>query len=332
MAFKKFQIQKYPPRLWALVGYPGSGKSTFATQMRTPLLPIDADNRFAEVVTLARGDVYRLSDNPADNTNPEIITRLLNENMAESDVATIVVDSLTAIITPLVTQAVIDNDAGLNKNRIASFKAKALAMRQIQDTVSRWGCGVLWIYHLQDAMDAQANSITRATLSSTERARLYRSLNLELHIVQENERRGVKVVWARRGRSGMTLWDESGMWAGMPEKIESAVYDGLTESDQEQIEKQSPALFPNPEAAIAWGFEQGAFSALQHARNAYQKLRTEKQPKNAQEMATLWADEVRHRLADLALADDQARDSATSEQPALFGEVESGPNYYGAEN
>jgi len=31
--FKKMVKSTYPPRLWALVGYPGSGKSTFATQM-----------------------------------------------------------------------------------------------------------------------------------------------------------------------------------------------------------------------------------------------------------------------------------------------------------
>lgn len=328
MPFKKFQQQKYPPRLWALVGYPGSGKSTFATQMRTPLLPIDADNRFVEVVNLVQGDVYRLSDNAADNTDPEAIVRLLNENMPGSNVATIVVDSLTAIITPLVTQAIQDNDADRNKNRLTSFRAKALAMRQIQDAVSKWGCDVLWSYHLQDARDPNQRDaegrpklVTRATLSSTERARLYRSLNLELHLIQESDRRGVKVVWARRGRSGMTLWDDSSTWAGMPEKIEAAVYDGLTEAQQNEIEQQTPASFPNAEAAIAWGFEQGAFEALQHARNAYAKLKAEKQPETANEMWALWIDNVNHRLADLALADDQAHESASgSEQSSLFPE------------
>ena len=43
MAFKKMTKPEYPPRLWALVGYPGSGKSTFATQMRAPILVIDAE-------------------------------------------------------------------------------------------------------------------------------------------------------------------------------------------------------------------------------------------------------------------------------------------------
>lgn len=300
MSFKKFQVRKYPPRLWALVGYPGDGKSTFATQMRGPILSIDADGRFAEVLGLAQAEVYQLSDNPHDNTDPNAIARLLNQNMVGTNVATIVIDSLTAIIAPLVVQAMIDNDAGLNKNRVAAFKEKALAMRQIQDAVSRWGSDVLWIYHLQDAMDAQAKNITRASLPATERARLYRSLNLELHLVQEGERRGVKVVWARRGRSGMTLWDDSSHWVNMPEKIEVAVYDGLTEAQQDSIEHKTPESFPSAEAAIAWGYEQGAFDALQHARNAYDKLKQDRNPAKASDMWRLWIENVGHRLAETA--------------------------------
>lgn len=64
MTFKKMTPAQYPPRLWALVGRPESGKSTFAAQMRVPLLAIDADHRFAEVVHLVDGDVYELSDIP----------------------------------------------------------------------------------------------------------------------------------------------------------------------------------------------------------------------------------------------------------------------------
>lgn len=312
MSFKKMAKPKYPPRLWALVGYAGGGKSTFSTQMRGPILTIDADNRYSEVVGLAQGDVYQLSDKPADNTDPAAIARLLNANMAGANIGTIVVDSLTAIIAPLVTKAIQDNDAGLNKNRIAAFKDKALAMRQIQDAVSKWGCDVLWIYHLQDSMDAQANQITRATLSSTERARLYRSLNLELHVVQENDKRGVKVVWARRGRAGLILWDDSGHWAKMPARIESAVYDGLTEAEQEAIERATPTQFPNAEAAITWGLEQGAFQALQHARNAYDKLKKDRKPQQAAEMWQYWIKDVERRV----LSQSKGR-LAEPQQPAL---------------
>lgn len=306
MAFKKMIPAQYPPRLWALVGRPESGKSTFAAQMRAPLLAIDADHRFAEVVHLVEGDVYELSDIPTDNVDTDAIARILAENMPGADVATIVVDSLTAIITPLVVQAMADKDAGRVKNLAAAFRQKALAMRQLQDGVTRWGCDVLWIYHLLDARNEKAKAVTRATISQTELARLVRSINLQLEIVQNGDQRGIKVTWARRGRSGMTLWDDTGKWVGMPEKIEGAVYGGLTQAEQEQIEQETPAVFPNPETAINWGFEEGAFEALQHARNAYEKLKREKKPKNAREMAALWVADVEARLESLAADSDRA--------------------------
>jgi hypothetical protein len=173
-------------------------------------------------------------------------------------------------------------------------------MRLLQDGVSRWQVDVLWIYHLMDGLDQNANEVTRPILSKTERARLYRSLNLELHVVTLGQRRGIKVVWARRGRSGMTIWDDTGTWTGMPEKIEAAVYDGLSEADQERIEGQTPASFPSAEAAIAWGLEQGAFKAIEHSRNAYDKLKQEAKPAKAGDMWALWVADVTRRLAEKA--------------------------------
>ena len=144
MAFQKITRTTYPSRLWALTGYPGSGKSSFATQMRGPVLVVDADHRFTEVLALAgERDVYRLSDEPTDNTHPDRIAEVLAENMPGSDISTIVVDSLTAIITPLIVQAMVDKDTGRAKNLAAAFRTKALAMRQLQDAVTRWGTDVL---------------------------------------------------------------------------------------------------------------------------------------------------------------------------------------------
>jgi hypothetical protein len=291
--------------LWALVGFPGAGKSTFATQMRGPILAIDADQRFKEVLGLAgERQVYELSAVAADNTDPDRIAALLAENMPGADVGTIVVDSLTAIIAPLVTQAMVDKDAGRTKNLAQGWRKKALAMRQLQDAVSKWGTDCLWIYHLRDARDAHAKKRVRKTISQTERARLHRSLNLQLEIVESSDgRRGVKVPWARRGRDGMTLWDDSGCWRGMPAAIEAAVYDGLSKSDQDVLESQAPGVFPNPAAAIAWGFEQGCFNALQHARNAYDALKREEDPQNAREMVTLWTAEVERRVLEQQSSD-----------------------------
>jgi hypothetical protein len=300
MAFKKMQKPQYPPRHWSLVGYPGSGKSTFAAQMRGPKLVIDADHRFTEVLELAGDDVLTLSDDPHDNVDPDNISECLYANMPGSGVKTIIVDSLTAIITPIVVRAVQDHSKGRQRNLMAGMKDKAMAMRQLQDSVARWGTDCLWIYHLQDSRDGKAKEITRSTVSETELARLTRSINVQLKIIEQNGKRGIEVMWARKGRSGIVIWDDAGNWKGMPEKIEAALYDGLTQKEQEQIEANTPMKFPNPETAISWGYEQGAFGTVEEAKLAYAEVRKEHQPQTAEEMATFWTAEVRARKMERA--------------------------------
>lgn len=51
---------------------------------------------------------------------------------------------------------------------------------------------------------------------------------------------GIEVPWARRGRGGVKLWDESGDWAGIPERIEQAVYGEFSQANQDAIEKAAP--------------------------------------------------------------------------------------------
>lgn len=311
MAFKKMTRAKYPPRQWSLVGYPGAGKSTFAAQMKGPTVVVDADHRFQEVLPVAVDEVFELSDNPTDNVNPDDITRLLARNMPGSGVKTIVVDSLTAIITPLVVQAMVDHDKGRKKNLSAAFRTKALAMRQLQDAITRWGTDVLWIYHLQDSRDAHANEVTRATVSQTELARLTRSINVQLEIVHDERAntRGIKVIWARRGRSGMVLWDDSGTFEGMPEKIEAAMYDGLSADEQDRIEKTTPDYFPNPETAISWAMERGAYETLPQAKNAYDDLKRERQPKSAREMAEMWIEFIDAKLMNMGFDEQEPADA-----------------------
>jgi hypothetical protein len=171
MGFNKMQKAKYAPRLWAMAGYPGSGKSTFATQMAGPILIVDADHRFDEVLDLALVDVHELSDSPSDSVDSDRIAALLADNMPGSGVRTIVVNSLTAIITPIITQAMLDKDAGRARNLSAGWRQKALAMHQLQDAVTRWATDCLWIYHLNDARDAKGQALTKGTVSRTGLAR-----------------------------------------------------------------------------------------------------------------------------------------------------------------
>lgn len=303
MSFGNFNSRKYPVRQWAIVGYPNDGKSTFAAAMLGPLLVVDADQRFSEVAHLAENAVP-LSNTGWQNIDTNEIKRILDENMRQAKVGTIVVDSLTAIIEPLITQTLVDNDAGYNKNFAAGFKKKAMAMRQLQNAVSMWGVDALWIYHYRDGGNNKGANVTTTSIPRTELARLMRSLNLHLKIVRDGDKRGIEVMWARRGRSGMTIWDETGTFEGMPEKIESAVYDGLTAEDMEALASAIPERFNSPEEAIAWGEDMGVFKALQHSRNAYDKLKRESEPGTAQEMWDIWIAYVLERKARAEAEED----------------------------
>lgn len=303
MAFAKKQIPVYPRRHWQIVGRAGSGKSTFAMRMKAPLLPIDADHRIDQVAHL-NPDMLELSTVPTDHNDTDRIAQLLAANMPGAQVGTILIDSLTAIIAPLVTQAMQDKEHGRTKNLYAAFRPKAMAMRQLQDAVTRFGTDTLWIFHLDDTNTESGEKIVKESISKTELARLMRSVNLKLEVVTDAQtrRRGIYVKWARRGRSGKqvgVLWDETGTWIGMPERIEHAVYDGLTAAEQDALESSLPESFADDATAIAWGFEHGAFNALEHARNAHEKLmREHDNPQEMEERSALWIADVLARLEE----------------------------------
>lgn len=301
MAFKKIETRMYPRRQWSLLGAPGAGKSTFAAQMAAPLLVVDADHRFAEVARLVLGDVFKISDTPADNVDPERIVELLKGSMGDTKIGTVVIDSLTSIISPIVVQTLLDNEAGRNKNRVSGFREKALAMRLIQDGITGWGTDTLWIYHTRQGRDQNAVEVETTTIPAVELARLRRSLNVSLRVVQDHNVRGVHVDWARRGRSGFTLWDTSGTWAGMPRKLEKEIYDNLTAEQMDAIAKSKPIGFASVADAIGWGYEQGCFNDAVHAKNAYEELKRNTAPANASEMWELWIAEVGRRMEEKGL-------------------------------
>ena len=60
----------------------------------------------------------------------------------------------------------------------------------------------------------------------------------------------------------------------------------------------TPTAFSGPEDAIAWGVEQGVFRDAVHAKNAYDKVKTERKPKTAAEMWRFWIEDVERREAE----------------------------------
>ncbi len=305
MAFQKMTKSKYPLRQWAIMGAPLCGKSTFAARMKAPILPIDADHRWDQVMDLVEGDSLKWTDNPTDHTNPHQIAKMLRKEM-DGSIGTIVVDSLTNIIVPMITMAMMDFENGDVKNLAAAFKDKAVAMRLLTTTLNSFGVPALYIYHKSEARDAKAQKIARESISQVELARLQAELNATFEIVQDGDRRGIRVVSCRRGRLGMTLWDgdPKNPWLGMPERLEEAMYGGLTDEQMRQIESATPKVFKSPSDAWAWSIQQGAFTEPAHAKNAYEKVKQELKPENAEEMAALWVAEVQLRIADARRAQE----------------------------
>jgi hypothetical protein len=167
-------------------------------------------------------------------------------------------------------------------------------MSLLQDAIASSGADCLWIWHTHVSRNAQAKEVIGASIPQTELIRLRRSLNVILKLeVDDQDRRSVLVEWARNGKGGIRLIDEVGGWRGMPEKLEAAIY-----AEGVKTGTEKPASFGGPEEAIAWGFEQGCFRAPQHARNAYDELKRERQPKTAPEFWPLWVTEVERRVSE----------------------------------
>jgi hypothetical protein len=307
MAFKKMESSQYPPRQWAIYGAAGSGKSHFASQMKGPALVIDADARFTEQIRNAVGAIYQLSDEHMDNTDPNRIVTLLKENLPGSGVRTIVVDSLTAIIRPIINQGMVNAETA--KNKIGVWREKALAMSRLQDALSSSGCDTLWIWHTHSSLDANAKQVDRASIPATELVRLRRSLNAILRLdVAANGQRSVLVEWARNGKSGIKLVDEAGGWHGMPELLDSAIYaDGVKSGNE------TPTGFSSPADAVAWGFEQGVFRDAIHAQHSYEKCKREAQPKSAAAMWAAWIAKVQAYKAAGEMAEEVTADAPKPE-------------------
>jgi hypothetical protein len=298
-----------------LKGRYGDGKSTFILAMQQPALIVDADGRRHE---LKGGELYELSEEPADNRSVERIQDLLDRNMPGSGIKTIAIDSITSLIGSSIARAMLDNAADRNRNKNQAWVDKAEKMRLLQDSVTAHGTHVLWVWHLEDA---QLNGQThiRETLPETERERLFRSLNASLRIVREKDRRGILVEWSREGPSGMVIWDEQGHWKGVPERIEAVLYGqgggvkptppkavaaepsapvmeaaaGAPQADAARGPQDNVLTFYSPTEAVSWAVEQGAFTDTFEAEIAYEQLRGEMKPRDAKEMYIAWIGFVR---------------------------------------
>lgn len=249
--------------------------------MATPLGFVDVDHRVQSVVAQAKDpdNVYLVDFDPARLDDVRYLADSVKGAFKEAKpkMKTIVIDSLTAIIEPLQTGAMLANAANEHRNQSSAFLDKALAMRYLQDAISQLGTDVLWIWHVEGGT-FNGEETQRQTLSETERERLKRNLNAILEIVFDGDRRGIRVENLRPmagQQRETTLWDESNIWAGMPERIDAFL-------------AAVPAQFASKEAAIEHAVKTGVYPDKAAAEKAYNDVRAKVQPTSREQMFTAW--------------------------------------------
>jgi len=137
-----------------------------------------------------------ISDQASEILDPVKIAAKLDVDMPGSGVDTLIVDSLTGIIAPRVTKALMSKDPN-NRNESAKWADKANCMRLVLDSFNKWRTDVLYIWHLERSSFNGEKTI-RETLSKGERDKLYRGLNMMLEIVTKGTVRiAASVSWLR---------------------------------------------------------------------------------------------------------------------------------------
>lgn len=300
MAIKKLNAESKPPRRWALIAHPVAGKSTFAMRMRGPLVVADIDGRTAEVHHLAHDvGVIQLDSpetDPAERANAW--ANQIAHDIAGEPVGTLIGDSITPVIEPLLYEAAMTE--GVKERNKALLTKAAIANKFFNAMVNHSG-DTLLIWHLKDT-NVNGQDRTRTTLSETETDRLKMHLNAMLHIVTDKQgKRGIEIVWARNGRSGIVLWDDSGSWEGMPDKIEAHLYPQKAVAPSDLPHSPAPNLTTREEA-LTWSVKRGAFKTLDEATAAYEDVKAKKKPRTAGDMFQLWREHVESVMRSLAAA------------------------------
>lgn len=246
MAFKKnSDVQTRPNRRWVLFGAPSSGKSSFAAQMRAPIVVVDADRRFNEVKDLANGTVLTLSDDADEQKDVAAIDRLLREKIPGSGVRTIVVDSVNSILVGVHRE---EPRSTLSGSKSAVRWGPSGVIDLLGAAVTGYGTDALFVWnHTGRNWDKQLSS--SRSLPETVRSNIRRFVSAELHLVVDDKgRRGVKIEWSRFGSGeGVTIYDTEAnvdagtFWKGIPERVEALIYPAFVLKGEDAITATSSA-------------------------------------------------------------------------------------------
>jgi hypothetical protein len=212
------------PRLWLLFAAHNAGKSTFGASMSPEYLVADLDGRWKEQEKTASGRSHVIAEN-----DPLKLAKRMDEALPNlfGSVGTVIMDSGTAVMDYLQSKGrLMEAEAREKKQKFNVndiHRLKADTMRLLAGAALKWHCDVLWIFHTEKSMESGKEKV-RTTISAMELERLKKNLNAILTIVTDSKgKRGIRIEWCRFNNSiaaGQIVWDDEGMWKGVPEKLD----------------------------------------------------------------------------------------------------------------
>lgn len=288
---------KHPKtRQWGLVGTAGSGKSSFiGSNVRTPALIVDADNRFDAIEARVGGELIYASR--AARANPLKLLDELDEHGYE--VESIVFDSISPMYSIYSRRASMRGnmsaaqrkEAGLNANKASDMVAKADMMNVIGNSTI-YGADVYFVWHRDLGLDVGKMSAgeykdlmqPKDSISQVELDRLAKHMNMLLFFYVENGVYKIRVEDARdfgdiKANKGVVISDYPGnLWKNASRRIMDRVY--VNFGGQQEAMAWAASVLGRPEESLI---------------DLYDDVKTAAKPKSASVMWQAWVDRV-HQL------------------------------------
>lgn len=287
---KKVNNGKEPVLCW-LEAPAGTGKSTLIAEFfrkfnPAVIVPMDQRAGIYEELLAEGVQVFPVSADPTEWADENAILKAMRQNIPGSGVVAGAIDSMTPRFREIISDAqdVAEMSAEErkritgNSNKISAYQDKARFMEKMA-VFANFGINFVWVGHEFEGRDNKAQVVTKTTITKQEREKFRRNLNLHLRTGIDRGKYFVEVIWARERPelTGQKFFDEAGMFKGMWDKI-LASYEGAKVVAWDDVE-----YWQKPDDAIAAAMEVykeapngskvHAFDVLNHAQNAYEKVK-----------------------------------------------------------
>lgn len=297
-----------PKWLVCLYGPSMGGKTLLTTQLEGGKLVFDPTGNYMDQAR-EDSDVYLAFENPADNARVQNITAACHELLPDPTIQVVIADNFTMTFQDLVDQADAMPKSGPGSREGKTHKAKQ--MKALRRAIFGYNKHVIFVYHVHIHGDGQTDAkIEGRTVSDIELARFNMFTNLTLRMVREDKGQKRYGVFVERDRLsgganvGRTIYDQAGNWTGFWEYLYTELYGNMTMDEMIRNVQKAPTVFAGLPEAYSYGFEQGCFGDVNHAKGALTLLAetNDLDLSDPDDYSAAWVAEIDRRVAALVAA------------------------------